>query len=773
MNVFWVGLKSSIILLSISLAGCFLNAKFEDINATSASDQINNNIISPNITPKVIPDPEGNTVSLQLSKENKITWLTPDANITTFKISYSLTTMPAENCADGDIVSVSALESKLNNLSPDTTYYYRICSNQDNQFSKGVTGTFKTLKYIQRLPAYSNYLNWNDYLVNDGNGYYNASQSVCPGTEVGSNSCINGGIVQKLVIPGVLNCANIKAFDSLGVFKWYCDNTASDTIIYSTELNSFKGLQDLISDYQFKNNYVVVQVNGVNTYSSEPEKWWTNAIEELPDSASGGTVNLSNSGQVSGKIFIANSPKSGGAYSITEGKISIVTKKGVELKKDTNTGTSFFSTSTSGIKFLWFEGRYDGGDLAQAGFSGTSITHSRFHNLEMRRFGDVNLRLSSATNSIISDFNIHHGGTGIDMPSGKGNLIRDGKFFDNNNTGLNRVEKSVIRNIVFSGNQSSVGGVSLIYHPYQSIMMNMTFVNNDMTNDFRTFSGNYALIHNMLGSNSNYRMLYAWNSAYLTLSQLMSYGTILQTMTVTSTTGAHKFTNNLVLQNGTQCAITNNTANSPGLVNGTCANHGALSNATFTAVVADQTKFFVGKQSVDDAQNIFDNLGLAAFSSILDWVNFDNFYRSWGLDGGAFPSSNNKGMCSSGNCRIWDYRLKADANNLAYNSTNLVTSKNDPFVSGATCPEAVHGNKATTYANNVPITYTFLTNAMETLGDGLGNENSLCESGESCLYTPNFGAYQGEGDYYSQGTCNFQDGTITGVKLYAYPIIGI
>lgn len=773
MNVCWIGLKFSIVLLSIPLAGCFLNAKLENLNTATVSDQTNNNIISPNITPKVIPDPDGNMVNLQLSKENRITWQTPEANITTFKISYSSTAMPSENCTDGDSVSVSALESKLSNLSPDTIYYYRICSYQDNQFSKGVTGTFKTLKYIQRLPAYSNYSNWNDYLVNDGTRYYSASQSVCPGTGAGVSSCINGGMVQKLVIPEVLNCANIKAFDNLGVFRWYCDTTASDTIIYSTDLNSFKGLQDLISDYQFKNNYVVVQVNGVNTYSSEPEKWWTNVIEELPDSASGGTVNLSNSGQSSGKIFIATAPKSGGAYSITEGKISIVTKKGVELKKDTNTGTSFFSTSTFGIKFLWFEGQYDGGGLMQTGFSALLITHSRFHNLEMRRFGSLNLSLSSAVNSIVSDFNIHHGGVGINISSGSGNLIREGKFLENSNSGLYQVEGSVVRNIVFSGNQSSVGGISLIYNPYQSIMMNMTFVNNAMTNDFRTFAGNYALIHNMLGSNSNDRMLYAWNSAYLTLSQLMSYGTTLQTMTVTTTTGPHKFTNNLVLQDGTQCAITNNTANSPGLVNGTCANHGALSNATFTAAAADQTKFFVGKQSVDDTQNSFDNLGLAAFSSILDWVNFDNFYRAWGLDGGAFPSSNNKGMCSSGNCRIWDYRLKADANNLAYNSTNLVTSKNDPFVAGATCPAAVHGNKATTYTNSVPTTYTFLTNAMEILGDGLGNENSLCESGESCLYTPNFGAYQGEGDYYSQGTCNFQDGTITGVKLYAYPTIGI
>ena len=85
----------------------------------------------------------------------------------------------------------------------------------------------------------------------------------------------------------------------------------------------------------------------------------------------------------------------------------------------------------------------------------------------------------------------------------------------------------------------------------------------------------------------------------------------------------------------------------------------------------------------------------------------------------------------------------------------------------------MNGNKATTYTNSVPVTYTFLANAMEIMGDGIGNDNGLCETGESCIYTPNFGAYQGEGDYMAQGTCSFQNGTVSNVKMYAYPTIGI
>ncbi len=64
-------------------------------------------------------------------------------------------------------------------------------------------------------------------------------------------------------------------------------------------------------------------------------------------------------------------------------------------------------------------------------------------------------------------------------------------------------------------------------------------------------------------------------------------------------------------------------------------------------------------------------------------------------------------------------------------------------------------------------------NAFEIILDGLGDEDGLCESNEACLYGPNFGAYQGEGDYRANGTCTFQPGAVTGVTLYAYPINGL
>jgi hypothetical protein len=104
---------------------------------------------------------------------------------------------------------------------------------------------------------------------------------------------------------------------------------------------------------------------------------------------------------------------------------------------------------------------------------------------------------------------------------------------------------------------------------------------------------------------------------------------------------------------------------------------------------------------------------------------------------------------------------------LLTNITGDGTTQNQPFVAGSTCPSAAHGNKVA--VNQETSAKTYLLNAYEIIGDELGNENLLCESNESCIYMPNIGSNQGSGDFYSNGTCSFQNGTVTVVSLYAYP----
>jgi hypothetical protein len=57
-------------------------------------------------------------------------------------------------------------------------------------------------------------------------------------------------------------------------------------------------------------------------------------------------------------------------------------------------------------------------------------------------------------------------------------------------------------------------------------------------------------------------------------------------------------------------------------------------------------------------------------------------------------------------------------------------------------------------------------------GDEVGDENGLCESHEHCIFSPNFGAYQGEGDPYGGGSCVFANGVVYDVTMHAYPVNG-
>ncbi len=142
----------------------------------------------------------------------------------------------------------------------------------------------------------------------------------------------------------------------------------------------------------------------------------------------------------------------------------------------------------------------------------------------------------------------------------------------------------------------------------------------------------------------------------------------------------------------------------------------------------------------------------------------DNDFRSWGLDGSAFPAADNRNHCDVGEtCRIWDWSLAA--------SDTTIRGILDP----PTGDDGIIHTWSTlldTECAEIPAdwdgaacTTTFLPATVELMDDGIGNDNLLCEAAEACLYLPNIGAYQGHGDLVSEP---FTDGVITGVTLWKY-----
>jgi hypothetical protein len=180
----------------------------------------------------------------------------------------------------------------------------------------------------------------------------------------------------------------------------------------------------------------------------------------------------------------------------------------------------------------------------------------------------------------------------------------------------------------------------------------------------------------------------------------------------------------------------------------------------------DITGAFVGPIGTNDSENSTnDASGAISFAGLLDMLNFANSYRNWGRNA-SFPGTGAWYPCTSGyTCAIWDWRVRASGS--LFNVSFDGSTPNISFSAGSSCPAFVSGDATITAASK-----TFLKHALEINLDGIGNDNGLCESSESCIYTPNIGAYQGEGDYSVAGTCSFTDGAVSGVRLYAYPTNG-
>jgi hypothetical protein len=196
----------------------------------------------------------------------------------------------------------------------------------------------------------------------------------------------------------------------------------------------------------------------------------------------------------------------------------------------------------------------------------------------------------------------------------------------------------------------------------------------------------------------------------------------------------------------------------PGLENGNCTLQGASDGTLIQG--ADPIFSFLGQVTGDDVVNTADTNGGAVASGITDWLHFESPLRAWAFEDFDFSL---RGPCAgSSACSIWDWRLAPD-DRILRNRSGAGTVENPPFVPGEPCPSPLDETMVLQDTSG----RRFLINAMEVVGDGLGNENGLCEMDEACIYMPHLGPYLGSGDYSSQ-TCEM-GGEFAGVTMYAYP----
>ena len=200
---------------------------------------------------------------------------------------------------------------------------------------------------------------------------------------------------------------------------------------------------------------------------------------------------------------------------------------------------------------------------------------------------------------------------------------------------------------------------------------------------------------------------------------------------------------------------------SAGLDGVTCAPNGS-SDAVLTSVAAGPLRL-VGPVTMDDTMNSDDVGGAAMSANIRDWVRFESGYRGWSLETGPGP-------CTAGqSCRIFDASgLAADlvlrdvstaptGNDVLVHFWEVIPPPNAQVVCDIEAPGSLFVDPV------IGCQTTLLRAAYEVRGDGIGNDNTVCESDEVCVIAPNVGSYQGHGGIIAAGRA--ADGTLIGIEL--------
>ena len=432
------------------------------------------------------------------------------------------------------------------------------------------------------------------------------------------------------------------------------------------------------------------------------------------------------------------------------------------------------------------------------------VTTSSYTNINAQGNGDDGFYLGTSTNSPIRNVNVSgNGGHGIYLFRWDLSLLD--QVIATNNTGNGVYISQSDGAMVSNGTSNNNGGDGFYLGSANAINVNLTATNNG-NNGINENSGSIMISASAI-NNGFFGLLLSnntHNSSLLSLNNSAD-GVI---------TGGSSGISNLVSANNTgfginipsdfdyftglleigsnvagDCDIDGFTTD-PGLVqggpNGNPDNSCVLAGTSDATLIAgiDASTSIVGKVTTDDTVNLDDNAtpGTVLFQNISNWVAFEHSYRAWGKDGSAFSNADNQDACATidETCRIWDWSAAtADTGNASaaavYDVVSIPTG-DDVFVHTWNFNSASQADCDTNFPGSVwdgvsRCETTYLRHAYEIAGDAIGNDNYLCESGETCLYTPNIGSYQGHGALVDAGAIGTGT-TLENISLKKYEFFG-
>jgi parallel beta-helix repeat protein len=580
----------------------------------------------------------------------------------------------------------------------------------------------------------TNGANWNDYVQGTVSA---ATDTAC--NAASDTACVHGGERRIVVATGMSSCAGLTASDDLGAFNWTCDGSTNPVRMVSTGLAVGKKLSDLVDfgTAGFKSNKVSVNLNS-NLWGVTPSTaWWSNPVA---------VNNSAGSLPTASTIYLVTAqPNPAYAYTLDADKVALAIQPDLALTGPGN-GSSVVASNNHN-NFLWIEGAVNAtGDSKAVDLR--YVNFSALRNVAAYNSSGDGIYLANSWHNTLSGITANNNGSnGVNLATSSGNALSGVNVSNNGSMGV-YVNSTSNNNLLSNVTASNNGYGVVLWSASNSTMSGITASNNGY--GVYVYSASNNTLSNVTASNSTGYGVVLASSSNNTLSDVTSsnngYGVVLATASNNRFTGLLNVGNNT-----TNCQVTGGT--NPGLVTTSCNNNGSSDAALTNGITLASS--FVGKVSSDDAQNTSDASGVADYSIVtptFDWAHFDNAYRGWGIDGSAFPNTDQRGRWTTGAGRVWDWSLAA-SDTVLRNVLALPT-----------------GNDTITQTWSDASTTTFLRHAVEISGDGIGNDNGLCESGETCVYTPNIGSYQGHGNLVSAGT--FSNGTLTGITLMTYATNG-
>lgn len=520
--------------------------------------------------------------------------------------------------------------------------------------------------------------------------------------------------------------------------------------------------------------------NGTAWGATPAGSWWTNPVAV---NNSGGSLAVASTLYLQTQDLI-------GSYSLDADKVAFVIQPGVTLTGPGSTDSAAVSADTR--NHLWIEGNIDA-DNGSFGVKLTAVDYAMLRHLAVQNanvLGAGNetggIYLIDCDHNALYDIRAANNINGLNLIYGDNNKLAGVSASNNEGEGVYSTHS---RNNSMAGvTASNNGGDGLILqfsdnNTVTGVTANNNYNGVDIFNDshFNTLSS--VAVANNSGGISVSRSTENVFSDLATADNTVGIG-IYGDDTNGTDSSNNTFTGwfEVGSNSSSDCEVYPNQTN-PGLDDTTCANNGSSDAIPIIDITLADS--FVGKAG-SDAQNAD---GPAASypvnPGLFDWTHFENGYRGWGITGSTFPNLDQAGQWTSGSGSIWDWSVSAadtGANNSGCASPPcpallgvLALPTGDDTLTqpwfgmplssdDAGCVAMVAGSVWN--ATDSVCETTYLQHAIEIPADGSGNDNLLCESGETCLYTPNIGSYQGHGDLVDAGM--FTDGAVTGVTLMKY-----